>query len=103
MPVICEPRRPRRFDSAACGREDVHAEKRIWAIDAALHANAAAGECRDRGANGDDLVQAVADRVKRYKADPKFSGFSCHAWSVGCSGSAAGARKQRSEARPTPA
>ena len=45
------------------------------AIDAALDPDAAAGECRDRGANGDDLVQAAADLIRHHQADPEFPEF----------------------------
>ena len=69
-PVISHPRRPRRFDSDTGGREGLHAERRIGAIDAAPDSDAAAGEGRDRSADGDHLVQAAAPRIRCHQADP---------------------------------
>src|SRR5258708_35280276 len=100
MPMIGGPRTPRRFDSDACGREGIYAERRICAIDAAPGSDAAAGKCRDCSANGDDLVQAATDLIWRHQAAPKFSEYPCHAWAARRSRGVAYAAKTRREARP---
>jgi hypothetical protein len=48
-----------RIDSDARGRGDIYARRPAGAADAAPDSDAAAGEFRDRGANGDDLAEAA--------------------------------------------
>src|SRR5664279_868614 len=81
------------------GREGFHAERRICAIDAAPDPDAAAGECRDRSANGDDMVQAAAALIRHHRADPEFPEFPCHAWPARRSRGAVCTGKTRREAR----